>query len=397
MSSAQLDLADLIHRGAAELTRGAPELVATPAVAWRLARVLGARLPCLAVIRWACPVCRTGTVTRWRCGPRCATCQAVAPPSASLLRRIPQVPIRHWVLSLPSPQRFELAGDPRGESTIVRAFVRAIFTRQRARPEDRAAGCGAVVVIHRSGAALNLNLHVHALVVDGVFHRSPDGPRFAPWSPATEDLAAVAREAHHALARLPATATAPALAILQRAARPRRAAPRAPAPRPSGTAVDHAGLEVFAGVPLPADDRAALRRLCDYVTRPAAARLVDRRRRADGAGADAATQARDIVARLVAATPDDPAVSVRSYGVLAPRAAHDWQLHRGGQLELPAISCERTPPSRVPSPRGPRCPRCDVALDALAVEEAADPPRMTDRAGESRLAHDPGQPPRATG
>ncbi len=365
MAPEQLDFADFIHRGAAELTREAPSLATTPAVASRLARVLGARLPCLAVIQWACPRCSTRTVTRWRCGPRCATCRAGAPASASLLRQIPHVPVRHWVLSLPAPQRFELAGDHPSEAAIVRAFVRVIFARLRAR-DGRSAGCGAVVAIHRSGSALNLNLHVHALVVDGVFHRSPDGSQFTARSPDTADLAVVARAVHEALAHLPAASvTDPALATLQRSARPRRTAGRITRPsRPSGTSVDVAGLEVFAGSPLPADDRAALRRLCDYVTRPALARLALTRPHAQ-------LGARDVVARLVAATPVEPAVSVRTFGVLAPRAARDWQLSRGRQLELPAMPGAE--PSRPPRARSPRCDRCDVALEALAVEDASDP------------------------
>ena len=375
MSSAQLAFADLIRHGAAEFTRESPELAATPAVASRLARVLGARLPCLAVIHWTCPVCRTGTVTRWRCGPRCTTCRA-APPSAGLLRQIPQAPIRHWVLSLPPPQRFELAGDHRSEAAIVRAFVRAIFARLRSHADDRSAGCGAVVAIHRSGAALNLNLHVHALVVDGVFHRSSDGPRFAPRSPTTEDLAVVAGEVQQALARLPAaTQKDAALATLQRAARPRRTVIRVPeaSRSPSGSSVDLAGLVVYAGVPLRADDRAALRRLCDYVTRPAATRLAMVRGGSDELRPDGATQAREIVARLVASTPTEPAVSLRTFGVLAPRAARDWQLSRGHQLELPAMpGAERT--RRTPRPREPRCTRCDVTLEARAVEDLSDPP-----------------------
>ncbi len=377
MPPAQLDFADFIHRGAAELTREAPSLAATPAVGSRLARVLGARLPCLAVIRWACPQCRARTVTRWRCGPRCATCGAGTPPSASLLRQIPYVPVRHWVLSLPAPQRFELAGDHRSETAIVGAFVRAIFARLRVRDDRRAAGCGAVVAIHRTGSTLNLNLHVHALVVDGVFHRSPDGSLFTARSPDTGDLAVVAREVHEALARLPAASVKdPALATLQRSARPRRTAGRTtrPSPRVSGTSVAVAGLEVFAGVPLPADDRAALRRLCDYVTRPALARLAMSEHRPDEPMVPGAELcARDIVARLVAATPTEPAVSVRSFGVLAPRAARDWQLSRGRQLELPAMPGAE--PSRQPRARSPRCARCDVALEALAVEDASDPTR----------------------
>lgn len=377
MASTQLDLADLLRHGAAALTREAPELAAAPEVASRLARVLGARLPCLAVIHWSCPVCHTRTVTRWRCGPRCATCRA-APPSASLLRQIPQVPVRHWVLSLPSPQRFELAGDPRSEGTVVRAFVRAVFARLRARAGDRSAGCGAVVAIHRSGAALNLNLHVHALVVDGVFHRSPDGPRFAAQAPATDDLAVVAREVQRTLAGLPAAGTKDAaLATMRRAARPRRTVDRAapPSPRPSGISVDLAGVAVFAGVPLAADDRAALRRLCDYVTRPASTRLAMVRDSPEQLRSGGAAHARDIVTRLIAVTPAEPAVAVRTYGVLASRAAHDWQLNRGHQLELPAMpnaSLTRSP--RSPRPHEPRCDRCDVALAALAVEDASDPP-----------------------
>jgi hypothetical protein len=390
VSSAQLDLADLLRHGAAELTRESPALTATPAVASRLARVLGARLPCLAEIHWTCPVCRTRTVTRWRCGPRCSTCRAGAPPSASLLRQIPQVPVRHWVLSLPSPQRFELAGDHRGEAAVARAFVRAIFARLRAGDDDRSAGCGALVAIHRSGSALDLNLHVHALVVDGVFHRSPDGPRFAARAPATEDPEIVAREVHRALARIPTiNAKDPALATLQRAARARRTVGRTTAPlRPSGASYKVAGLDVFAGLPLPADDRAGLRRLCDYVTRPASARLSLARGSPDAlllplppqpdATTHAPLRARDVVARLVAATPAEPAISVRAFGVLAPRAVNDWQLSHGRQLELPALpSSERTRlprTSRPGAPREPRCVRCDVALEALAVEAASDPP-----------------------
>lgn len=61
-------------------------------------------------------------------------------------------------------------------------------------------------------------------------------------------------------------------------------------------------------------------------------------------------------------------------GVLAPRAAHDWQLHHGHQLELPAMpGAARTRLQRSPQPREPRCERCDVALAALAVEDASDP------------------------
>lgn len=370
-----------------QLARAAPELAAAPAVASRVARVLGERLPCEAVIHWMCPVCRARTVTRWRCGPRCTTCGAKAPAGASVLRRIPRVPVRHWVLSLPSPQRFEWAGDRGAEGTIARAFVRAIFGRLRGGADPKQAGCGAVVAIHRSGSALDLNLHVHALVADGVFNKDKDGEeaRFCAYSLDSADLAAVAQEVQGALERVRgAGAKDPALARLQRAARPRRVAVRGREmnSRVAGMSWEMAGLRVFAGATLAAEDRAGLRRVCDYVTRSSSARLARGEGDAEALAVplppqpDGATHAifaaQEVVARLAAAMPSEPAISVRTFGVLAPRAAHEWQLAHGRQLELPAVDGARS--SSPPRPRAPRCRRCDVALEAVAVEDASDPP-----------------------
>ena len=61
---------------------------------------------------------------------------------------------------------------------VVAVFVRAVlrFLRARARDDGVVDGRGgAVAVIQRFGGALNLNLHVHALVLDGVFARSRAG------------------------------------------------------------------------------------------------------------------------------------------------------------------------------------------------------------------------------
>jgi Putative transposase len=55
-------------------------------------------------------------------------------------------------------------------------YVRAVlgFLRARAGHHGVANGrSGAVVIIQRFGGALNLNVHIHALVIDGVF--APDG------------------------------------------------------------------------------------------------------------------------------------------------------------------------------------------------------------------------------
>ena len=39
---------------------------------------------------------------------------------------------------------------------------------------------GAVAILQRFGGALNLNVHIHALVVDGVFAKDGDSVRFHP-------------------------------------------------------------------------------------------------------------------------------------------------------------------------------------------------------------------------
>jgi len=60
----------------------------------------------------------------------------------------------------------------------VAVFVRAVLGFLRARARDSGVADrrgGAVAVIQRFGGSLNLNLHVHALVLDGVFASNPAG------------------------------------------------------------------------------------------------------------------------------------------------------------------------------------------------------------------------------
>src|SRR5207245_6822772 len=65
---------------------------------------------------------------------------------------------------------------------IVGVAVRAVlgFLRRRARRDGIADGrSGAVAIVQRFGGALNLNVHVHALVLDGVFTKEGGGERRA--------------------------------------------------------------------------------------------------------------------------------------------------------------------------------------------------------------------------
>ena len=90
----------------------------------------------------------------------------------------PDVPIRQWVLSLPYRLRYRLAWDHDLCRAVVAVYMRAVlgWLRRRAQLDDVADGRGgAVAVLQRFGGALNLNVHIHALVLDGVFAKDRAG------------------------------------------------------------------------------------------------------------------------------------------------------------------------------------------------------------------------------
>ena len=103
----------------------------------------------------------------------------MAERAAHLLDHVfPDVPVRQWVLSLPYRMRYQLAWNHDVCRGVVAVFVRAVFRCLRARALDEGVPDGrggAVAVIQRFGGALNLNVHVHALVLDGVFARDRAG------------------------------------------------------------------------------------------------------------------------------------------------------------------------------------------------------------------------------
>ena len=115
---------------------------------------------------------------------------------------IGDVPVRHWVLSLPPPLRYLVAHDAALCSAVLGAFVRSVtgFLRGQAKRElglDAAALAqpGAVTVIQRASSHLALNPHFHSIVTDGVYVREPaDGKltfRALP-APSKADVANVA-------------------------------------------------------------------------------------------------------------------------------------------------------------------------------------------------------------
>ena len=133
--------------------------------------------------RFRCDACGLDWLAPFSCKGRgfCPSCggRRMAERAAHMVDHVfPDVPVRQWVLSLPFRLRYQLAWDHDLCRAVVAVFLRAVlgWLRRRARLNgvDDGRG-GAVAVIQRFGGALNLNIHVHALVLDGVFAKDHAG------------------------------------------------------------------------------------------------------------------------------------------------------------------------------------------------------------------------------
>jgi len=83
----------------------------------------------------------------------------------------PHQPMRQWVLSVPFPLRFLFAGNPKVMTRVLAIVYRTIATHlaHKAGFTKPSAKTGAVTLIQRFGSALNLNIHFHMLILDGVY------------------------------------------------------------------------------------------------------------------------------------------------------------------------------------------------------------------------------------
>jgi Putative transposase len=187
---------------------------------------------------------------------------------------------RSAVISRPSS--FLLARDPELITRALDLILRAIFTLQRKRARRAGASeprAGAVTFVQRFGGALNLNVHFHCLVPDGVFvSEAEETIRFVPLPGPTDDevrdvLGRIAERLRKLLrpradagqtdARVPDAITA-----LQ--AESVRSAPGKPTDgaHAKKQAAFLEGFSLHAGVHLHANDREGLAHLCGYGARP---------------------------------------------------------------------------------------------------------------------------------
>ena len=159
--------------------------------------------------RFRCAGCRLDRLVPFSCKGRavCPSCggRRMAERAAHLVDHVfPIAPVRQWVLSLPPRLRYVLAWDHALCRAVAGVFVRAVLgdLRRGARQRgERGGRGGAVAIIQRFGSALNLNVHLHVLALDGVyveqggtlqFHEAaPPAPRCSAVSPRQDRRAGV--------------------------------------------------------------------------------------------------------------------------------------------------------------------------------------------------------------
>ena len=317
---------------------------------------------------------------------------------------LPRVPIRHWICSLPWGLRALLGYDRELCAEVVSAFMGEVDRSLcwRAKRELGVASVshahtGAVVAVQRTDSALRLNVHFHALVLDGVYVHEGDDPRVPLVfreldTPAHADIAEVAARTAVRIERIlkahgrsldpelsenaplelaldePGLAACYAAAAQgvsvsgDRAGKPplRLIASPGPPARPRAAAAtdqpiaEVRGINIHAAQVVDGRDRRRVERLCKYITRPPVAqeRL---ERRADGklelgfkrAWRDG-TRAlvfdpADLIPRLVAAVPPPRFHLLRYFGVLS---SHSSRRRLVVPQPPPDATANKPPPAR---------------------------------------------------
>jgi putative transposase len=335
----------------------------------------------------------------------------------------------------PIPLRSLFAVHPELLAPVLQIIHRVIATHliRQTGVKRREAATGAVTLIQRFGSAANLNIHLHPLVLDGIYHTGAEGaPVFHPAPALTgEELPALldkiiarilrvlTRQGHlveeegvtyvadahgiidpeNLLAPLQAASCTYRIAFGLRAGRKvlswQYAARRA-VPITQQLCTNVHGFSLHAGVRCAADQRQALEHLCRYITRTA---IANERLSVNHAGQvvlKLKTPYRDgtshivmspleFMQRLAALVPRPRLHLIRFHGVLAPHARL-----RAAIVPIPAppttahaTDCEHAPGAsarmswarllkRVFDIDIERCPRCGGNLKIIAaIEESA--------------------------
>jgi hypothetical protein len=322
----------------------------------------------------------------------------MANTAAAIVDRVlPDVPVRQYVLSLPYELRRLAAFKADVLTALGRIFVETIFASYRGRAKRGGVldgQCGAINFVHRAGS-MNLHVHFHVAVLDGVFVREPDaGVLFHPASaPTREELAAiVARVRKRAGAWLrrhgylderpldersnePPLQTAldacaaiavgrGQVSILPNAEAPEEADDESAPDKPAvAVAFDRDGYNLHAGVRIEAGDDLGRERLCRYGARPPLS--LERLRRLPGGraayrlkyvsrgrGKHRIMTGLEFMARLAALIAPPRYPLLRYAGVLAPRSAWRKDIVPKPRERRPACNDAPRDASGTVKPRG---------------------------------------------
>jgi ribosomal protein S27E len=357
-------------------------------------------------LRVRCTSCHQEQLVAFSCKRRgfCPSCGArrMAESAALLVDDIlPEAPVRQWVLSFPFALRFLFATRPAVMGRVMGIVYRTLATHQirKAGHTHRSASTGAVTLIQRFGSALNLNIHFHMLLLDGVYtggHAAQAKPCFqrvkAPDRAELEQLVYAISERtgrylerqgllvrdldNSYLALEPADETGLegvlGSSITYRIAvgpqQGRKAfclqslPPAGSLEETSARVAKVAGFSLHAGVAAARHERQKLERLCRYVTRPA---IAEPRLSLTPSGnvryqlktpyRDGTThvifEPLDFMARLAALVPRPRVNLTRYHGVFAPNSPHRALVTkagrgRGAKREASEAVKEDTPATR---------------------------------------------------
>lgn len=385
---------------------------------------MGPRLPCAGEAQLHCATCGLAAAVRFRCAGRCAhECAQGEAAAAALLRVIPRVPVRHWVLTLPGVLRQASAIDQRLVRELSRAFLAEVFAYVRARLGSGRAPtieCGAVSLVHRAARALVLDVHVHALVLDGGYTNAESGVReFLPLGdgPTLDELVALTATLREnllarwrrrratiegqALWRLGVEQSLVAGPVAATAVRRIRVEGVGPGrPRRVGTGARRDGFGVHVMERIDGSARGSLAALARYLVRAPVAlaelrpsapgRVVQRLSRPFADGSTHVEFTTDELARrLLALSPEHPVHRVSYHGALAPGAAAKWRarpvqmvLVDAVRLAGPARGARHRERAAFPS-RAPECVRCGGRLRVVGIDESIDPTPLAIPRGNS--------------
>jgi hypothetical protein len=358
--------------------------------------------------RVRCPTCRDELLVAFACKNRgvCPSCcsRRMADTAAHLRDYVlPSVPVRQWVFTLPKRLRFLLAWRPKLISLALRLFLRALFAWQRRcarRQGVKDPLCGAVTMIQRFGSALNLNLHFHTLVPDGVFFEDGDGDiRFHALAPPTRsDLEKLIRKIVPRLLRKLGAEELPEQAEWMDALAEalQSGASKAVDDPPRGLCVLAEGFSLHAGVFADELDGEALERLARYCARPPLALrrlslaedgqiLYRVKHAAPGAPRLLRLSPTQFLGKLSALVPPPRSHLTRFHGIFAPHSKHRSRIvptqpqaaAPAPPEEVPSTTAsadpgKKPPPSPIPlssPPRGPyRLPWATLLRRVFAVD-----------------------------